>query len=92
MSWLCAIPLAASLFSACDAPPPLAVGYVEGEYVLLAPIENAQVRAVSVRRGDHVEAEQELAALEDTDARIAVAQAQAPLAQAEAQLADLKLG
>ena len=92
MSWLCAIPLAASLFSACGAPAPLAVGYVEGEYVLLAPIENAQLRSVSVRRGDHVEAGQELAALEDADARIAVAQAQAALAQAEAQLADLKLG
>lgn len=92
MSWLCAIPLAVSLFSACGEPPPLAVGYVEGEYVLLAPIENAQVREVWVRRGDHVEAGQELVALEDADARIAVAQAQAALAQAEAQLADLKLG
>jgi HlyD family secretion protein len=92
MSWLCWIPFAASLFSACGGDAPLAVGYVEGEYVLLAPIENAEVRAVSVRRGDRVEAGQELAVLEDADAAIAVAQAEAALAQAEAQLADLKLG
>ena len=32
MSFLCAIPLVASLFAACAPPPPLAVGYVEGEY------------------------------------------------------------
>ncbi|MCV0395265.1 MAG: HlyD family efflux transporter periplasmic adaptor subunit [Rhizobiaceae bacterium] len=92
MSWLCWIPFAASMFSACGSPPPLAVGYVEGEYVLLAPIENAEIRTVSVRRGDQVEAGQELAALEDADVAIAVAQAEAALAQAKAQLADLKLG
>ena len=92
MSFLCSFPLAASLFAACGPPPPLAVGYVEGEFVRLAPIENAEVRSVSVRRGDHVEAGQQLAQLENADTRIAVAQANAALAQAEAQLADLKLG
>jgi HlyD family secretion protein len=54
MSFLCAIPLAAWLFSACGPAAPLAVGYVEGEFVLLAPIEVAQVETVSVRRGDRV--------------------------------------
>jgi len=92
MSWLCVLPFAAQLFSACSGAAPLSAGYVEGENVLLAPIENAQVRAVEVRRGDRVSAGQELAVLEDADAAIAVAQAQAALAQAEAQLADLKLG
>ncbi|TIR28056.1 MAG: HlyD family secretion protein, partial [Mesorhizobium sp.] len=43
MSFLCSLPLAALLFSACAPAPPLAVGYVEGDYVLLAPIEVAQV-------------------------------------------------
>ena len=43
MSFLCAIPILASLLPSCAPPPPLAVGYVEGEYVLLAPIEVAQV-------------------------------------------------
>jgi HlyD family secretion protein len=89
---VCAIPVIASLFSGCGPAEPLAVGYVEGEYVLLAPNEIAQVRSLAVRRGDRVEAGQQVAALESTDAEIAVAQAQAALAQAEAQLADLKVG
>ncbi len=37
MSILCSIPFAAALFSACAGPAPLAVGYVEGDFVLLAP-------------------------------------------------------
>lgn len=92
MSMLCSLPLAASLFASCGTPPPLAVGYVEGEFVRLAPIESAEVRIVNVRRGDMVTAGQPLALLEDTDAEIAVSQAEAALAQAEAQLADLKQG
>lgn len=92
MAWLCVLPLAAHLFSACSASAPLAVGYVEGEYVMLAPIEVAQVRGLSVRRGDRVESGTVIARLEDADATIAVAQADAALAQAQAQLADLRLG
>ena len=92
MSLLCSIPLAASLFSACAAPAPLAVGYVEGDYVLLAPIEVAKVQSISVKRGDRVEAGSIVAEMEADDARIAVAEAEAALAQAQAQLADLKLG
>ncbi len=92
MSLLCSIPLAASLFSACAAPAPLAVGYVEGDYVLLAPVETAQVTKVLVRRGDRVETGEPVVALENSDSEIAVAQASAALAQAEAQLADLKIG
>lgn len=92
MSILCAIPFAASLFSACAAPAPLAVGYVEGDYVLLAPIEVAQVETVAVRRGDRVEAGRPIVSLESGDARIAVTQAEAALAQARAELADLKVG
>ncbi|THF59121.1 HlyD family secretion protein [Ollibium composti] len=92
MNFLCSLPLAAQLFSACAPAAPLAVGYVEGDYVLLAPIEVAQVQSVSVRRGDQVAAGAALATLEDADAGIAVAQAQAALGAAEAQLADLKVG
>jgi HlyD family secretion protein len=92
MSFVCSIPLIASLFSACAGPAPLAVGYVEGEYVLLAPIETAEVRSVSVRRGDRVKPGDTVAVMETSDMTIAVAQAEAALAQAEAQLADLKLG
>ncbi len=91
MSLLCSIPLAAQLFSACAPAAPLAVGYVEGEFVFLAPIEVASVNTVSVRRGDRVAAGQPVATLEDADAEIAVTQAQAALAQARAQLADLQI-
>ena len=88
---VCAIPLVASLFGAC-APPPLAVGYVEGEYVLIAPVETAQIVSLGVARGDRVEPGQMLVELEQRDADIAVARAQATLAQAESRLGDLRLG
>lgn len=92
MSLLCSLPLAAQLFSACAPAAPLAVGYVEGDYVLLAPIEVAQVETVSVKRGDRVEPGRQVVTLENTDANIAVAQAEAALAQAQAQSADLQVG
>jgi len=91
MSLLCSLPLAAQLFSSC-AQAPLAVGYVEGDYVLLAPIEVAQVQTVSVKRGDRVMPGTPVVTLESDDAKIAVAQAEAALAQAQAQLADLQVG
>lgn len=92
MSFLCSIPLAVQLISACAPAAPLAVGYVEGDYVLLAPIEVAQVETISVKRGDRVEAGAPVVTLESDDATIAVAQAEAALAQAQAQLADLQVG
>src|SRR5690606_6797528 len=92
MSIFCSVPLAAYLFSACAPAAPLAVGYVEGDYVLLAPIEVAQVESIAVRRGDRVEAGAPVVTLESADASIAVAQAEAALAQAQALLADLQVG
>jgi HlyD family secretion protein len=92
MSFLCSLPLAAQLFSACAPAAPLAVGYVEGDYVLLAPIEVAQVETVTVKRGDRVTPSTTVVTLESADAKIAVAQAEAGLAQAQAQLADLQIG
>ena len=91
MSIFCSVPLLATLLG-CGTAAPLAVGYVEGEFVQLAPIELATVQSVLVRRGDRVEAGQPLAEMESADAAIAVAQAEAALAQARAQLADLRLG
>ncbi|MDF1607846.1 HlyD family efflux transporter periplasmic adaptor subunit [Hoeflea sp. YIM 152468] len=91
-SLVCAIPLISALFSACLGAGPLAVGYVEGEYVLVAPIETAQIVEISVRRGDQITAGQALGRLERRDAEIAVAQAEAGLALAESQLANLQQG
>ncbi len=89
---LCTLPLLASLFTACDPPPPLAVGYIEGEYVLIAPIETARVLSLNVKRGDHIEAGQPLATMERRDAEIAIAEARAGLAQAISQVANLRRG
>jgi HlyD family secretion protein len=92
MSILCSLPLIASLMS-CPAPgPTLAVGYVEGEHVMLAPTETAQILRLNVKRGDKVTPGMALGALEDADAKIAVEEAKAALAQAEAQLANLQEG
>ena len=63
-----------------------------GEYVLVAPIETAQIVSLDVRRGDPVRAGQPLGRLERRDAEIAVAQAEAALTQAESQLANLQQG
>jgi len=92
MSFLCSLPLISSLFTTCLPPFPLATGYVEGEYVLVAPVEIAQVEKVAVRRGDRVKIGQKLVILERRDAEFAVAKATAGLDQAESKLADVSLG
>ena len=92
IGFVCAIPLISALFDACSMPPPLATGYVEGEYVLIAPLASAQLLELPVARGDRVAAGQTVAVMESADAQIAVAQAQGALAQAENQLANLQEG
>ncbi|MGR3375177.1 HlyD family secretion protein [Salipiger abyssi] len=89
---LCALPFAAALFSACAAPGPLATGYVEGDFTLIAPVATAQIRGLEVASGDRVEAGQRLVAMEHRDAEIALARAEAALAQARSQLQDLQEG
>lgn len=90
--FLCALPVVAALIPGCHPPPPLASGYVEGEYVLVAPTARAEIAAVHVSRGDRVEAGDPLAGLEQRDAEIALAEAEAALAEARARLANLKEG
>ena len=92
MGFICAVPLVSSLFTACAAPPPFATGYVEGEYVLIAPIAAAQVLDLPVGRGDRVTAGQVVAQMETQDARIALAEAEAGLAKAQNELANLQEG
>lgn len=92
MSLLCSLPLIASLMGSCEAPPPFATGYVEGEFTLVAPVETAQILQVDVVRGDRVDAGVVLVHMEQRDAEIALAQADANLAQARSQLANLLEG
>lgn len=89
---LCAVPLLAALLPACAPPEPLATGYVEGDYVLIAPVSTAQIETTGVTRGERVAAGQTLATLERRDAEIAVQQAQAGRAKAQSQLENLQLG
>jgi HlyD family secretion protein len=92
MDLLCSLPVIAGLFSHCAPPPPLATGYVEGEYVLVAPVETGRIVRLLKKRGDRVAKGELLVQMEDDDAVIAVRQAEAALDQAKAQLANLKEG
>jgi len=92
MDLLCSLPVIAGLFGACAAPPPLATGYVEGEYVLIAPVETGRILALSKKRGDRVRMNEVLVRMEAADAEIAVREAEAAEDQAQAQLANLKEG
>ncbi len=90
--FLCAAPILSALFSACSPVPPFATGYVEGEYVLIAPVATAQIDQLAVGRGDRVEAGTLLVEMERRDAEIALSEAAAALAEAESRLANLREG
>ena len=64
-------------------------GYVEGEYLLLAPEEAGRIDAVFVRKGDRVESGAPLFEMQTTGLEARRDAASARLAQAEAQLEDL---
>jgi len=89
---ICSIAILAAYLPFCAPQIPLAPGYVEGEYVLVAPIETARIGQLLVTRGDQIEPGQELVALEQRDAELLVAQAESALARARSELADLMQG
>ena len=91
MSLLCALPFIASLLVSCPSPDAVISGYVEGEYVSIAPIAAARILEVSVTRGERVVKGAILAKLEDEDARLALSQAEARLAQARAEAERARL-
>lgn len=90
--FLCAVPLVSWLFASCEPPMPFATGYVEGNYVQIAPVATAQILALTVTSGDRVTSGQPLVELEKRDAEIALAQAEAALSRADSQLANLRQG
>jgi len=92
MSLLCTLAFVASLFASCASSDPFATGYVEGEFILVAPVAVSQIRQVAVSRGDRVEAGGVLIEMERRDTEIAVAEAEAGRAQVRAFLADLQEG
>lgn len=89
---LCALPLISALLARCGPPPPLATGYVEGDYVQAAPLVTARIDEIAVRRGDGVQAGQLLARVETSDAQGALDAAAARLQRTESELADLTHG
>lgn len=91
LDFICSFAIAASLGVCAPASTPV-VGYVEGEYVRLGPIDTARIETVSVRRGERVAPGALLAELQADDARNAVAESEARLVQAQAQLANLLSG
>ena len=82
------VPLAAS----CSEPAQPWQGYAEGEYLRLGAPEAGWIESMAVERGSRVTAGTRLFTLEAEQQRAAVREAEGRLAQAEAQLADLKLG
>lgn len=65
-------------------------GYVEGDYVKVAPVEAGLLTSVSVARGDVVEAGAPLFTQDETEERAARDQAARQLEQARLQLANLE--
>ena len=92
LATLCSIGFIASWLSACAPPAASVVGYVEGEYVQIAPIDVARIVALNVRRGDLVKAGETIGSVEATDAEIAARYAEGALAQAKAELANILYG
>ena len=93
MEWLRTIVAAVlALFGAWTSEPALFYGYVEGEYVRLAPRESGTLRELLVTRGDTVRRGTVVAALDADPETAARDEAQGRVAQAEAQLADRRKG
>jgi HlyD family secretion protein len=67
-------------------------GYVESDYLRIAAPEAAWIATVPVAEGTMVKEGQPLFTLDDTAAQAALAEAKAGFAQAEAALADRRLG
>lgn len=89
-------PLCAALLLvlvACDQGDPRWLqGYAEGEYLRMGAPAAGWLESVPVQRGDRVAGGDALFTLEAGQQRAAVHEAEADLARARAQLADLKVG
>lgn len=67
-------------------------GYVEGDYLYIAPTTGGVLDTLWVERGEHVKKGQALFALEDMELKANVAAAKAQVAQAQANLNNLLKG
>ena len=67
-------------------------GYLEADYVYVAPLSPGRIIALDAAEGDHVTAGQVLVRLDDQAQRAGLAGAEAAVAQAEANLDNLSTG
>jgi len=80
------------MLAACGEPNSTVQGYVEGTYVYVSPDAGGRVITRVAVAGARVAEGDVLFTLDDADQKQAVAGAEARLAQAQAQLADLQTG
>ncbi|MCC7271614.1 MAG: HlyD family efflux transporter periplasmic adaptor subunit [Alphaproteobacteria bacterium] len=93
MDWLrAALAGLIGLFAPAPAPDGVFYGYVEGEYAHLGPRDGGILRSLAVARGDTVRSGTVVATLDAVAEAAAVDEARARLAQAEAQLDNLRKG
>jgi len=91
-TFLCSIGLLAAILPFCPPAVPVHNGYVEGEYVLMAPREAGRIERLAVVEGQTVKAGDLLFKIDTSEISRQVDATKARLAQAEAQLADLETG
>jgi HlyD family secretion protein len=75
-----------------SAPPQVYNGYLEADYVYLAPLGSGRIATISVAEGDQVTAGTSLVTLENTSQMAALRAAHAGVAVAEANLENLQTG
>jgi HlyD family secretion protein len=92
MEWLRGAVMAVAALFGGAADPAVFYGYAEGEYARLAPREAGTLQELRVARGDRVMVGDIVAVLEADAERAARDEARARLAQAEAQLENLRKG
>ena len=81
------------LLMSCNRPDPnLVQGYIEGEFVYVASPLPGALRTLAAQRGMQVKADDLLFALDDTPEQAARDEAERRLAQARANLEDVKKG
>jgi HlyD family secretion protein len=91
-TFICSLGLVAAILPFCHSAAPIHNGYVEGEYVLMAPREAGRIERLAVKEGQSVKAGDLLFRIDTSEIDRQVEAAKARLAQAEAQLADLETG
>jgi HlyD family secretion protein len=92
MDWLRGVVMAIAALFGGGSDPNVFYGYVEGEYVRLAPRDGGTLAELLVARGDKVTTGQVIALLESDNETASRDDARARVAQAEAQLDNLRKG